>query len=233
MEQIYRRRSTSAHKKNQSRAPRLSGYRATVLKQLILCIVLFIFCLVAVLSANPQLQKAKDSISLIVNTQTDFKTLPSDFHRFIKTHIFNQEDKTMNGKEVLTSLAVPLNAPVTSPFGLRSNETEGTESFHYGVDIAAGEGEKIKCAAGGKVAEVGESADYGLYLLVDHGNEVYTLYAHCLEVLPQTGDDVLTGQVIATTGATGNATGPHLHFELRNGDTWLDPSEFIAFPQAK
>ncbi|MBR5236643.1 MAG: M23 family metallopeptidase [Clostridia bacterium] len=232
MEQVYRRRSISTHKRNQSHAPRLTGYRATVVKQSVLCIILFIFCLVAMLSTKPELQKVKDSISLVINTQTDFKSLPHQLHGFIKTYILKQEDKTLTGKEVLTSLGVPLTAPVTSTFGPRTDDATGTEAFHYGVDIAANEGEKIKCSAPGKVAEAGESADYGRYLLIDHGNEVYTLYAHCLEVLPQSGDAVLADQVIATVGATGNATGPHLHFELRNGDTWLDPSEFITFPQA-
>jgi murein DD-endopeptidase MepM/ murein hydrolase activator NlpD len=88
-------------------------------------------------------------------------------------------------------------------------------SRHKGVDLTAPTGTAVFAALDGQVVFSGKHKAYGNYVLVDHGNGVATLYAHHSLNLVQAGDIVRRGQKIAEVGRTGNATGPHLHFELR------------------
>ena len=100
---------------------------------------------------------------------------------------------------------------LSAPYGLRAE----TGFFHSGMDIPAQQGMSIAAAAAGTVTEAGYTPDRGNYLLIDHGEGLTTLYGHCRELLAAEGDDVEAGAVIAKVGATGMATGPHLHFEVR------------------
>lgn len=231
MEQVYRRRGEHSAAGYRSGASRFSGYKQTALRQSVLCLFLFIVCLFVKVSQEPRLEAVRSSIRLILDVQTDFAAIPGHLRSFIRTYILRSEERGMDTKEVVTALIRPVDAPVISPFGLREHPIDGADKFHYGVDLGAAAGDKIKCTAAGTVAETGESPDYGNYILVRHPDEIYSLYAHCQSVLPQVNDSVLAGQVIATVGETGKTTGPHLHFELRNGETWLDPGEFIDFGQ--
>jgi len=86
---------------------------------------------------------------------------------------------------------------------------------HKGVDLSAPMGTDIFAAMDGQVVASGRQKEYGNYVAVDHGNGVVTLYAHCNRNFVEAGDVVRRGQKIAEVGRTGNATGPHLHFELR------------------
>ncbi|MBE7004550.1 MAG: M23 family metallopeptidase [Ruminococcaceae bacterium] len=122
----------------------------------------------------------------------------------------------------------PLTGAVTSGFGWREHPTTGRESFHYGVDVAADEGTEIACFADGTVGVVAESVELGRYLTVHHTNGFVTLYAHCSSISAQSGDLVRRGETIARVGSTGNATGPHLHFELHEGEDYLDPAYYLS-----
>lgn len=120
----------------------------------------------------------------------------------------------------------PTEGTLTSGFGSRLSPTTGEPAFHYGLDIAADEGTPIAAFADGTVREVGES-DYGKYLIVDHADGFSTLYAHCSSISVGVGDEVQCGGEIALVGQTGNATGPHLHFELWKDGMALDPSDYL------
>ncbi len=229
MEQTYRRtRSNTAGKSRQTKSG--GAYKKTMIKQSLFCLAVFIFSLFIFLSGSDVFTPVKNSIRLIVNTQTDFREAPDSVRSFFHS-LFSAENNADSEKDLLAKLVLPVEAPVTSPFGLRSHPVEGEDAFHYGVDFGAPAGEKIKCVASGEAIEVGESPEYGNYIVVRHSENIYTLYAHCEELLPKTGDSISAGQVIATVGQTGNATGPHLHFEIRDGDTWLDPAKFLNLPQ--
>ena len=83
-------------------------------------------------------------------------------------------------------------------------------------------------AAGEVIAAAADyAAGYGKYVVIDHGDGFTTLYAQCQELLVEQGDQVAQGTVIAAMGKTGNATGVHLHFELRAGERRLDPAEYL------
>lgn len=100
--------------------------------------------------------------------------------------------------------------------------------FHYGTDFAVWSGTDIQSFADGTVALVGWDAGYGNYVIVEHENDWQTLYAHCSEILVYSGQSVSMGDVIAKSGATGEVTGPHLHFELRKDGTFYNPEFWLA-----
>lgn len=123
--------------------------------------------------------------------------------------------------------AVPAEGTLTSTFGSRLSPVTGQPGFHYGLDIAAEEGEKIGAFADGTVREIGESS-YGNYLILDHNDGFATLYAHCSSISAKVGDKVKCGDEIAQVGQTGNATGPHLHLELWKNGMALDPANYLS-----
>ena len=126
------------------------------------------------------------------------------------------------------SYACPLSGTMTSPFGWREDPNTGEEAFHTGLDLAADEGTPFACFADGTVGVVGESTVLGKYLTVRHADGYETLYAHCSKITVSSGQSVLRGDTLGAVGATGNATGAHLHFELLSGSKYLDPIVYAA-----
>jgi murein DD-endopeptidase MepM/ murein hydrolase activator NlpD len=98
---------------------------------------------------------------------------------------------------------------------------------HAGVDISAPKGTPIFAAAKGKVVEAGWSAGYGLTVVVDHGYGYTTLYGHCSKILVRPGQPVKRGEVLGQVGATGIATSPHLHYEVRINGALQNPTNYI------
>ena len=125
----------------------------------------------------------------------------------------------------------PLVGILTSPFGWREDPATGEETFHYGVDLAADEGTGVVCFADGTVGAAAESALLGNYVTVTHANGLSTLYAHLRTVSVRAGQSVACGDRLGEVGATGNATGPHLHFELHSGSEYLNPIYYVASAQ--
>ncbi len=120
----------------------------------------------------------------------------------------------------------PVHGALSSAFGWREHPVEGGSRFHYGVDLAAEEGTDILAFADGTVYATGESSTLGNYIMLQHRNGYITLYAHCSRVTA-TGGSVSKGDKIAEVGATGLVTGPHLHFELHDGDLYLNPIFYV------
>lgn len=123
--------------------------------------------------------------------------------------------------------ATPIKGRITSEFGYRDHPTIGRHAPHGGVDIGANTGDTVRCFADGTVEYVGENSDYGLYLRVKHANGVSSFYAHCNKICVKKGQKVKVGEKIAEVGSTGQATGPHLHFEIKLNDTRLNPLYYI------
>lgn len=117
---------------------------------------------------------------------------------------------------------------VTSNFGYRENPVTKKYGFHSGIDLAAPTGTPIYAAYAGTVSEVGCSDLRGNYIVLTHGNGVRTVYCHCSAVLAQTGANLKSGEVIARVGATGQTTGPHLHFEIWLSDIRCNPAWILG-----
>ena len=116
---------------------------------------------------------------------------------------------------------------VSSPFGWREHPVDGEEKFHNGVDLAVNNGTQVLSFADGVVDYIGDSPIYGLYLQIKHDGGVTTFYAHCSKLCVQQGESVSAGQKVAESGDTGNATGPHLHFEIKKDGVRLNPLYYI------
>ena len=123
--------------------------------------------------------------------------------------------------------AVPVAGYRSSGFGYRMHPILGTVRFHYGTDLAADAGENILAFADGVVTFAGRSDNYGNYAVIDHGGGWTSLYAHSSRLLVEDGQSVKAGEAIALVGATGLATGPHLHFELQRSGVYVNPEYYI------
>ncbi|WBB49183.1 M23 family metallopeptidase [Verrucosispora sp. WMMA2044] len=113
---------------------------------------------------------------------------------------------------------------VTSCYGPRWG------TLHAGIDFAMPAGTPVRAAFGGTVTKAGDVGDgYGISVVIDHGNGYLTHYAHLSTARVSVGAKVSTGQTIGLEGSTGDSTGPHLHFEVHQGQMWnqIDPAPFL------
>lgn len=117
---------------------------------------------------------------------------------------------------------------ITSYAGWRVHPVFGTTKYHSGMDIAVDYYTPIKAANRGSVTYAGWMNGYGYTVMIDHGEGFVTLYAHCSSIKCNEGDFVHQGDVVALSGATGWATGPHLHFEVRLHGEIVDPLNYIS-----
>lgn len=138
----------------------------------------------------------------------------------------SQEEQDIEYVKQNVSIIWPIKGVITSRFGNRT-PTEIVTANHKGLDIAGNMGDNIVSAMEGTVVQYSEEGDYGKHLRIQNG-EVLTLYAHCSELLVQEGNTVKQGDVIAKVGATGRATGPHLHFEIRRDDRFINPELILG-----
>ena len=138
----------------------------------------------------------------------------------------SQEEQDIEYVKQNVSIIWPIKGVITSRFGNRT-PTEIVTANHKGLDIAGNMGDNIVSAMDGTVVQYSEEGDYGKHLRIQSG-EVLTLYAHCSELLVQEGSTVKQGDVIAKVGATGRATGPHLHFEIRRDDRFINPELILG-----
>src|SRR5262245_15676416 len=132
------------------------------------------------------------------------------------------EPEERNETAHLMSIAWPLEGLITGRFGQR-----GQHHHHDGIDIDGVRGEEVHAVAPGIVVRSGDEGKYGKTVVIDHGGGVSTLYAHASKLLVSEGDSVEQGEAIAEVGATGNAHGTHLHFEVRRDGRPVDPLPYL------
>ncbi|ASC74030.1 Murein DD-endopeptidase MepM [Halomicronema hongdechloris C2206] len=127
-------------------------------------------------------------------------------------------------------LSIP--APITSLFGWRVHPIFGDQRFHSGTDLAAPTGTPVLATQAGQVAVADAIGGYGLTVILRHGEgDLESRYAHLSRILVQPGEWIEQGDVVGLVGSTGNSTGPHLHFEMRQltaqGWAVVDPSQVL------
>lgn len=116
---------------------------------------------------------------------------------------------------------------ITSPFGWRTHPVFGTQRFHSGIDIGSDYGDTVVAADGGVVIFSDWMGGYGKAVIIEHGNSMSTLYAHNSELLVSEGQRVRKGEPISRVGSTGYSTGPHLHFEIRQNGSPVNPMGYL------
>ena len=117
---------------------------------------------------------------------------------------------------------------VSDDYGPRIHPTLNVPQFHNGVDFAAPKGTPIYSAYNGIVVAATYSSTMGNYVMIDHGDGLYTIYMHASKLYVKKDDVVTTGQKIAGVGTTGRSTGNHLHFSVRKNGEYVSPWDYIV-----
>ena len=158
----------------------------------------------------------------------------------ISREYFNERLSTLNllrrgAEEFVFPIAMP--SPITSLFGWRIHPISGDRRFHTGTDLGAPEGTPVVATKDGEVQVADYLGGYGLTVILHHENgSLETRYAHLSRLLVRPGETVKQGDVVGLIGSTGNSTGPHLHFELREltaqGWVLINPDELMNYTMA-
>lgn len=129
-----------------------------------------------------------------------------------------------------SSMKIPVeHSVVSSEFGKRVSPISGKWHFHSGIDLAAKEGETVYACRSATVQKCAENDSvYGNYIILDHGGGMTSVYAHLSAINVEKGQTVFKGQQIGKVGHTGMATGPHLHFEIRQNNVPSDPNGVLS-----
>lgn len=194
------------------------GLKQTFAAQVLICILILMFCVLVKLYPGENFEKAKNSVQLIVTQNTDIKA------EFEKLKANFKKDESLETLNPVSGMAAPSSGKIVKGFGIQDASGSG---FHYGLDLSCGETENIVAANDGEVTEIATNAEFGSYIIIRHSEEITTLYGQLNEILPNVGDKVTKGQAIARAGGE-NST---FYFELRRGDTYLDPTQFIEFKE--
>ncbi len=145
---------------------------------------------------------------------------------------YNETDKAW--RSIPSIYPVEGRRRITSSFGYRIHPTIGTQQFHEGLDISAPRGTPVFAPADGKVVKVVHNYrpnhSFGKYILVDHGNDIQTRYAHLNNINVSTGDKIKRFDIIGRVGSTGRSTAPHLHYEVIVNERPVNPIHFIFDP---
>ena len=164
-------------------------------------------------------------------------SLENEVLKEVETKEETNEDSTkektqmeLDAEEVkkLCKFKKPLSGKITSEFGEREVTSKVMSADHKGIDIAANSGTNIVSSIDGIVSVAEENSEYGKFIKITNG-EVMTVYAHCKSLKVKVGDRIKSGQTIATVETTGNSTGPHLHFEIRLSNRYINPRYVIDF----
>lgn len=121
----------------------------------------------------------------------------------------------------------PVNGRITSGFGMRVHPIEHVEKEHQGIDFAGAVGDTVKAAANGQVIFAGTQRGYGKIVIIKHSDTLCSAYGHLSDIHVNVGENVAVGEKIGEVGMTGNSTGPHLHFEIRENGVQVNPSKYL------
>ncbi len=168
----------------------------------------------------------KQNITEIQNVIDENNSIKNNFENTISS--MNEMEMDIANLKAAYKFINPLQGALSSGFGARQSKYQNVTGYHTGVDIAADSGTPIVASMEGIVELVSSEGDYGKHVKI-RCNNVSTLYAHCSKIFVKEGQIVAIGQKIASVGNTGNSTGPHLHFEIRVEDRFIDPARIINF----
>lgn len=163
-------------------------------------------------------RSASDELELLAESLTEARDNLQALERFVS-----------KAGKALASLPSrwPVHGVINSGFGRRLSAWTNALEFHSGVDIGASQGTPVRAAAGGTVAFAGPHAEYGLTIVIDHGQEIRTVYGHLSRVTATQGQTIERGVVIGFTGNSGRSSGPHLHYEILVKGQAVDPRAYL------
>ena len=168
-------------------------------------------------------QKSQDSLILIAQTKM------LDQIKNSKTQLTQYEFVNESNEKNISKIVMPLNREIsiTSPYGIRTHPIFGTSKFHNGIDLVANH-ENVYSVLDGIVTETGwDNNGGGNYIKIKHFNRFETAYLHLSEIYYRVGEFVKAGFIIAKSGNSGNSTGPHLHFSVKEFGQSISPTHFL------
>lgn len=189
----------------------------TFKKQVIICTALLIALSFLKISPDDVFVKTKSAVNLILNKNTDIKKEAEKLKEFFTP---NSSVSAMN--PVSEFVSPSKDCVIVKNFGVQD---ASSDNFSYGIDLKIKDGENVCAVAKGEVLEVATNTEYGSYIIIKHSDEISTLYAQLDEILPDMGSTVEAGQAIARANKENNT----IYFEIKKGDTYLDPNDFIDF----
>ena len=178
---------------------------------------------------NRILNKVRKDKATFEAEQDELMKASRELQNKIKTLITQKRKSQQNTPVYFTGgrLAWPLRGKINSPYGTRIHPVFKTKTTHTGIDIDGDKGDPVRAAATGEVLYTGWLRGYGMVVILDHGGNLTTVYAHLSAISTQEGTKANMGDVIGRVGSTGVATGNHLHFEVRvNGNT-VNPMSYL------
>lgn len=180
------------------------------------------------------LERRQDKNALLEKVETDREVsqqayeeliaASAEVERLIQASRYRYQYPSSGGSG---SMIWPLYGEITSEYGWRTHPIYGDSRYHSGMDIGGDYGLPIVAAAAGIVTYSGWISGYGYAVIIDHGGGISTLYGHNESLAVGEGQTVSQGQVIAYCGSTGNSTGPHCHFEVRENGEPVDPMGYL------
>ena len=184
----------------------------------------------AVKTAKPSVQSSQEFFGTLGPELSDRGTVRTYSIKVVKNSRSGSSGKSKvrglleNSSE---SFLRPVSGWISSSFGRRRHPKTGRWHFHTGIDIVAKKGTPIVAVMSGKVTYSGWKRGYGMVVIVNHGEDVETVYAHCSRLLVRSGQSIKQGQRVANIGNTGVSTGSHLHFEIRRGGHVRNPYRYV------
>ena len=194
------------------------GPKRTFFIQCVICLCLLIFCIILRFTPDNTYAKAKACVRAILTVHTDTNAIKQMLSDRIQNHASSDQ------LAPVTDMTAPTEGVILKGFGMQD---ASESSFHYGIVLSCPDGKPIVAANDGTVEEIATNQEYGSFVLVKHSEEISTLYGKLDEIFPDIGEKVEAGQLLATAEDKNS-----FYFELRRGDTFLDPAEYITFREA-
>ena len=188
------------------------------------------------MGGTPVAGKSRDSEGSLGRTLASL-TMPDDTFGLLRTvlegletrlHVVRSDVDRRNALAAATPSLWPAYGWLSSPMGLRRNPFTGGPEYHSGLDIAGERGQPVYATATGKVSYVGAQGAYGNLIVIDHGFGLETRYGHLARFAVKSGTEVERGDIIGEVGATGRATGYHLHYEVLANGRLLNPLQLLT-----
>jgi murein DD-endopeptidase MepM/ murein hydrolase activator NlpD len=202
----------------------------------------------ATVGPHPLVVEARDALGNVERLESSYEVTPTEFEQGGFIRLTPKQKAARKDEEAIQKMRAERNAayakdlepawtgvfqlPVadaefTSPFGKYRTYSDGKKSHHVGLDLSQKRGVPVMAAADGLVLVAHEQAIFGNVVVVNHGHHVATSYNHLDSIAVQEGERVVAGQVVGTLGATGQSTGPHLHWGLEVDVVAVDPAEWL------
>jgi len=173
-------------------------------------------------------QKEYSTQHITIKDKRKVNPYASDMERILAEKKRKQKARVHYSKvDVDVNFLTPVSGISTGSFGRRRVFNGQKRRPHSGMDFAAAKGTPVLAPSAGKVIELGDFFFSGNMVYLDHGQGLISLFAHLDEIDVVLGEQVKKGQVVGKVGATGRATGPHLHWSLGLNGTWIDPALFL------